>query len=243
MANNELSGPIVAMGLIDYFKSKKLQKTLRFLFLPETIGSITYVSQNIKYLKENVIGGYNLSCIGDERQHSCMLSKYQNSPSDEALIEAYKLLNIKDYKIYDFLKRGSDERQYNSPGVDLKISSIFRSKYGEFPEYHTSLDNFNLVTYNGCLGGFNVAKKSIEILLNRIFPKYKILCEPQMSKRGLYPTLSSKKQNNLNQSYMDFLQYADGTNSLEKIAVLIEKDLKYVKRIYKILLQNNLIKT
>ncbi len=241
MANNELSGPIVSMGLINYFKNKKLNKTLRFVFIPETIGSISYLSKNLKYLKENVIGGYNLSCIGDERQHSCMFSKYQNSPSDEAVIEAYKSLRIKNYKIYSFLKRGSDERQYNSPGIDLKISSIFRTKYGEYPEYHTSLDNFNLVTLKGCVGGFNVARKSIEILLERIYPKCKIMCEPQMGKRGLYPTLSTKNENKLTRSYMDFLQYADGTNSLEKISNLIKLDLKSVRKIYQILFKNFLI--
>jgi aminopeptidase-like protein len=241
MANNELSGPIVSMGLINYFKNKKLNKTLRFVFIPETIGSISYLSKNLKYLKENVIGGYNLSCIGDERQHSCMFSKYQNSPSDEAVIEAYKLLKIKNYKVYPFLKRGSDERQYNSPGIDLKISSIFRTKYAEYPEYHTSLDNFNLVTLKGCVGGFNVARKSIEILLERIYPKYKIMCEPQMGKRGLYPTLSSKNENKLTRSYMNFLQYADGTNSLEKISNLIKLDLKSVRKIYQILFKNFLI--
>ena len=241
MANNELSGPIVSMGLINYFKNKKLNKTLRFVFIPETIGSISYLSKNLKYLKENVIGGYNLSCIGDERQHSCMFSKYQNSPSDEAVIEAYKLLKIKNYKVYPFLKRGSDERQYNSPGIDLKISSIFRTKYGEYPEYHTSLDNFNLVTLKGCVGGFNVARKSIEILLERIYPKCKIMCEPQMGKRGLYPTLSTKNENKLTRSYMDFLQYADGTNSLEKISNLIKLDLKSVKKIISILNKNKLL--
>ncbi len=241
MANNELSGPIVSMGLVNYFKKRKLNKNLRFIFIPETIGSVSYLSKNIKYLKENVMGGYNLSCIGDERQHSCMFSKYQNSPSDEAVIEAYKLLKIKNYKIYSFLKRGSDERQYNSPGIDLKISSIFRTKYGEYPEYHTSLDNFNLVTVKGCTGGFNVVKKSIEILLERIYPKCKIMCEPQMGKRGLYPTLSTKNTNKLTQSYMDFLQYADGTNSLEKISSLIKLDLKSVRKIYNILFKNNLI--
>ena len=241
MANNELSGPIVSMGLINYFKNKKLNKTLRFVFIPETIGSISYLSKNLKYLKENVIGGYNLSCIGDERQHSCMFSKYQNSPSDEAVIEAYKLLKIKNYKVYPFLKRGSDERQYNSPGIDLKISSIFRTKYGEYPEYHTSLDNFNLVTLKGCVGGFNVARKSIEILLERIYPKCKIMCEPQMGKRGLYPTLSIKNENKLTRSYMNFLQYADGTNSLEKISNLIKLDLKSVRKIYQILFKNFLV--
>ena len=241
MANNELSGPIVSMGLINYFKNKKLNKTLRFVFIPETIGSISYLSKNLKYLKENVIGGYNLSCIGDERQHSCMFSKYQNSPSDEAVIEAYKLLKIKNYKVYPFLKRGSDERQYNSPGIDLKISSIFRTKYAEYPEYHTSLDNFNLVTLKGCVGGFNVARKSIEILLERIYPKCKIICEPQMDKRGLRPTLSTKNLNKLTRSYMDFLQYADGTNSLEKISNLIKLELNSVKKINSILFKKNLI--
>ncbi len=241
MANNELSGPIVSMGLINYFKNKKLNKTLRFVFIPETIGSISYLSKNLKYLKENVIGGYNLSCIGDERQHSCMFSKYQNSPSDEAVIEAYKLLKIKNYKVYPFLKRGSDERQYNSPGIDLKISSIFRTKYGEYPEYHTSLDNFNLVTLKGCVGGFNVARKSIEILLERIYPTFKIMCEPQMGKRGLYPTLSTKDRTKENKSYRNFLQYADGTNSLEKISNLIKLELNSVKKINSILFKNNLI--
>ena len=240
MANNELSGPIVSMGLINYFKNKKLNKTLRFVFIPETIGSISYLSKNIKYLKENVIGGYNLSCIGDERHHSCMFSKYQNSPSDEAVVEAYKLLRIKNYKIYSFLKRGSDERQYNSPGIDLKISSIFRTKYGEYPEYHTSLDNFNLVTIKGCQDGFNVAKKSIEILLKRTYPKCKIICEPQMGKRNLYPALSTKRKNPLTRSYMNFLQYSDGTNSLEKISKLIKLDLRLVKKIHNILDKNGL---
>ena len=241
MANNELSGPIVSMGLINNFKNKKLNKTLRFIFIPETIGSISYLSKNIRHLKKNVIGGYNLSCIGDERQHSCMFSKYQNSPSDEAVIEAYKLLKIKKYKIYSFLKRGSDERQYNSPGVDLKISSIFRTKYGEYSEYHTSLDNFDLVTLKGCVGGFNVARKSIEILLERIYPKYKIICEPQMGKRGLYPTLSLKNKKKFTKNYMNFLQHADGTNSLEKISSLIHIDLKSVKKINQILSKNFLV--
>ena len=241
MANDNISGLIVSMGLINYFENKRLDKTLRFVFIPETIGSISYLSKNLKYLKENVIGGYNISCIGDERQHSCMFSKYRNSPSEEAIIKAYKLLKIKKYKIYSFLERGSDERQYNSPGIDLKISSIFRSKYDEYPEYHTSLDNFNLVTLKGCNGGFKVVRKSIEILLERIYPECKVICEPQMGKRGLYPSLSTKNKKKLVRKYLDFLIYADGTNSLEKISSLIQIDLKSVKKIYKILSKNFLI--
>ena len=241
MANNELSGPIVSMGLIDYFSKQKLNKTLRFIFIPETIGSISYLSLNLSYLKQNIIGGYNLSCIGDEGQHSCMFSKYNNSPSDEAIIEAYRKNKINNYKIYSFLKRGSDERQYNSPGVDLRISSIFRTKYGEYPEYHTSLDDFNLVTLKGITGGFNVTKTAIKIILKNIYPKYKVLCEPHMDKRDLYPTLSTTNKIKLTGDYMNFLQYADGYNSLKKISNLIKLDLKSVKKINSTLKKNKLI--
>ena len=241
MANNELSGIMVSMGLINYFKKKKLSKTLRFIFIPETIGSITYLSKNLRHLKNNVIGGFNLSCIGDERNHSCMFSKYQNSPSDEAIIDAYKKLKIKNYKIYSFLERGSDERQYNSPGVDLPVSSIFRTKYGEYPEYHTSLDDFNLVTLKGLTEGFKVAKKSIEIILENFYPKNTILGEPHMSKRGLYSTLSTKNKRGWSKSYLDFLQYSDGTNSVKKISELINLDYKSVKKMSLNLLKYRLI--
>ena len=76
---------------------------MRFIFIPETIGSISYLSKNLDNLKKNVVGGYNLSCIGDERQHSCMLTKYGDSVSDKSLIEAYKKLKIK-FKLYSFLE-------------------------------------------------------------------------------------------------------------------------------------------
>jgi aminopeptidase-like protein len=220
------------MGLINYFKKiRKLNKSIRFIFIPETIGSIVFISKNYQNLKKNVIGGYNLTCIGDERNHSCMFSKYNNAPSDEALIEAYKKLNIKKYKIYSFLKRGSDERQYNSPGINLKITSIFRTKYNEYPEYHTSLDDFRVVTIKGITGGFNVAKESIKILLNKTIPENLHLCEPQMGKRGLYPTISIKK-NNSSKNYMNFLQYADGNNTLEKISKIIKLKLDTTKKIF-----------
>lgn len=195
----------------------------------------------LKKLKNKVIGGFNLSCIGDNRSHSCMFSKYKNSPSDEFILEAYKNLNIKNFKVYSFLKRGSDERQFNSPGVDLKITSIFRTKYGEFPEYHTSEDNFNLVTKKGISGGFEVAKEAIKILQKKIIPRYRILCEPQMGKRNLYPSMFIKGQKNYSRNYLNFLQYADGNNSIEKISNLIGLKFKETKKIYTKLKNRELI--
>ncbi len=241
MANNELSGPIVSMSLIKYFmKRKKLNKTLRFLFIPETIGSITYLSKNLESLKQKVIGGYNLSCIGDEKTHSCMFSKYGKSLSDQALVEAYNSLKIK-FKKYSFLERGSDERQYNSPGIDLPIASIFRSKYGTYSEYHTSLDDFKIVTLKGLKGGFIVSKKAIEKLCEYIIPKNLILCEPKMDKRGLYPKISSVETKDKVNNYMSFLQYSDGTNNLKNISKLINLSFNETKKIFKMLKSKKLI--
>ena len=240
MANNELSGPIVSMLLINYFRKIKNNLTLRFIFIPETIGSISYIHKNLSHLKRYVLGGYNLTCLGDERQYSAMLSKYKDSPSDKALLKAFKDLRLK-FKLYSFLKRGSDERQYNSPGVNLKITSVFRSKYGEYPEYHTSLDDFSLVTKKGINGSFRLLKQSIKNFQKNIYPISTYLCEPHMGKRNLYPTLSRDKTPARIKNKMDFLQYSDGKNSLDEISKKIKLKKQSVVKIYNILLKNKLI--
>jgi len=193
-------------------------------------------------LKKHVNGGFNLSCIGDERQHSCMLSKYKNTQSDLAIIEAYKTLKIK-YKIYPFTERGSDERQYNSPGVDLPIASIFRTKYNEFPEYHTSLDDFKLVTKKGIKGGYKVARKAVEILLKKIIPKATIICEPQLGKRKLYQSLSNKSnyKNRVSKKLLSFLQYSDGRNNMEQILKFMKVGYREGNIFYKLLKNKKLL--
>tara|TARA_B100000686_G_C16724049_1_gene936741 strand:- start:63 stop:1358 length:1296 start_codon:yes stop_codon:yes gene_type:complete len=245
MANNELSGLLVSTALAKYFSSKKNQKTLRFIFVPETIGSITYLSKNLNILKEKVIAGYNLSCIGDERKYSYLSSKYGNTISDKSVKKAFKNLKIK-YISHSFLQRGSDERQYNSPGIDLPIASIFRTKYGEYPEYHTSLDNFNVVTKKGLQGGYKVVKEAVDIIMKNTYPKSVFLCEPQMSKRGLYPYLSKfdKGKNKFtSKNYLNFLQYADGTNDLNDISKYIKFSFGKTYRIFKLMLKSKLIKS
>ena len=118
---------------------------------------------------------------------------------------------------------------------------IFRSKYGTFPEYHTSEDDFSLVTYNGLKGGFEVAKTVIELVLKQTIPKVNTLCEPQMSKRNLYPSLSSLNTMGSTKNFMNFLQYSDGNHNLMEISKLIECNLKTTKKIFKILKKHNLI--
>lgn len=240
MANNELSGPIVAMSLINFFKKKKLKKSIRFVFIPETIGSITYLSKNLNHLKKNIVAGYNLTCIGDEKNYGCMLTKYENTLADKCLLKAFKNLSIRP-KIYPFTENGSDERQYNSHGIDLPVASIFRSKYGTFKEYHTSLDNFKFVTLKGVNGGFKIAKEAIKLIQNTTIPKTLVLCEPQMGKRGLYPSLSKSTNRKYTKNIMNFLQYSNGKNDLEDISKKINCNFNETKNIYKVLRQKKII--
>ena len=243
LANDNLSGILVSLSLISHFKKiKNLKKSLRFVFLPETVGAIAYLSKNLDILKKNVIGGYNLTCLGNEAHHSYIPSKYKVSPSDRALISSYKSLKLKAKK-YSFLERGSDERQYNSPGVDLPVTTVFRSKFGKFKEYHTSLDNFDFLSYKALDGSFKVLKKSIETLVGNKYPKSKVLGEPFMSKRGMYPTISKKNNVYISGKLLDFLQYSDGKNDLSSISKLIKLNMSQTKNCYKILLKLNLIES
>jgi len=214
---------------------------MRFIFIPETIGSLAYISKNLQNLRKNVIGGFILTCIGDDRNYGCMLSRNQNSQSDKAILETYKKFKL-NYKVFSYLERGSDERQLNSPYVNLGITSIFRTKYGEYPEYHTSLDNFGkVVTKKGINGGFKIAKESLQILDKKIIPKSKVVCEPQFGKRGLYKKFSIEKKRNQTRDLINFMTYADGLNDLNDISKKLNINYNKSKYYLDILSKHNLI--
>ena len=133
------------------------------------------------------------------------------------------------YKKYSWLDRGSDERQYCAPGIDLPIASLMRTKYGEYPEYHTSLDDLiNVVTAKGLMGGFDLVRKVIEALEMNVIARPKMLCEPMMSKRHLYPSLSTKKFDSDVRLRMNIISYLDGKKSLLDVANLLGKPLELV---------------
>ena len=115
---------------------------------------------------------------------------------------------------------GSDERQYCAPGIDLPIASFCRTKYGSYKEYHTSLDDLqNVVSVSGLNGSFNVIKEVINYIEKSKFPIVNFYCEPQLSKKKLYPTLSIKNNFNNNlKLMMDLISYSDGTKSISQIA-------------------------
>jgi aminopeptidase-like protein len=217
MANNELSGPVVSTFIARWVASAPRRYTYRFVFLAETIGSIVYLSKNLESLKKNVIAVFNLSCIGDDRAYSYVASRYENTLADRVARAALASIDP-GYNRYSFLDRGSDERQYGAPGVDLPVVTLCRSKFGEYPEYHTSLDDPTVVTASGLAGGYALVRDCLELLeRNRRF-KVTCLCEPQLGKRGLYPTVSKGRADEALRRMMNTIAYADGTNDLIAIA-------------------------
>ena len=222
MANNEISGPTVVTYLAKWLSElKQLDYTYRIIFIPETIGSITYLSIHHNHLKENVFAGFNVSCIGDDRAYSYLPSRNGNTLSD--YIAKHVLKNTDpNYKSYTWFDRGSDERQYCAPGIDLPIASIMRTKYGQYPEYHTSLDDLvNVVTPEGLDGGYWALRKAIETIERSKKYRVTVICEPQMSKRGLYPTLSTKNSGEKVSLMMDLISLCDGNKSLLDIAEVL----------------------
>ena len=241
MANNELSGPAVAIHLAKWLSSlEKRHYTYRIIFIPETIGSITYLSRNLDILKKNVIAGFNISCVGDDRTFSYVASRYGNTLADKVAKNVLKYY-YPDYKVYSFLDRGSDERQYNAPGVDLPVCAICRSKYGEYPEYHTSKDDLQLISATGLQGAFEVYQECIVALENNFKYKINVLCEPQLGKRGLYPTMSQKGSYAAVKAMTDFIAYADGTNDLIDISNIIGVPVNELISIVDKLQKNQLI--
>lgn len=242
MANNECSGPALASELIRYVANMKNRRyTYRFVFVPETIGSITYLSDegHASYLKEHLDAGFVLSCVGDDNDYSIVRSKYGKTTADRALISILK--HVDHYTDYPFRERGSDERQYNSAGIDLPVVCFCRSKFGEFPEYHTSADNLQYVSKEGFQGSFDVMTALIrELEYNRHY-NMKVACEPQLGKRGLYPDISRKGSYDAIMTQRDVISYADGRNDLIDLSEIIKAPVDEIIEVIDRLVEADLI--
>ena len=221
MGNNELSGPIVQTLLYNWLLERKdrLKYSYRFLYLPETIGSITYLSLFGENLKKNVVAGYVINCIGDRGKFTYKKSRQGNSLADKAALNILNNLN-EDFNLYEWFPAGSDERQYCSLGFNLPIGSLMRSMYGTYKEYHTSLDNLDFIPLEELYKSFEIYKKIImNIEINEKLEAVHKNCEPKLDKRGLYPTLGSQKETTDSVKKRMYLwAFSDGYNDLIDIA-------------------------
>jgi aminopeptidase-like protein len=227
LANNELSGPAVAVALAQYLSSRENYYSYRFLFAPETIGSLYFLSRNLPYLKKNCIAGYVLTCLGDNDNWSYLPSRTGMTVADKV---AKRVLNNKSisYKEYSFMDRGSDERQYCSPRIDLPFCSVMRSKYGTYLEYHNSYDDLTKISKIGLNNSLNFFKElTKEFEKNRI-PFSRFYGEPMFSKRGIRSATGGGILTKIESHISNFIAYSDGSNDLtelQKILQISKKDL------------------
>jgi aminopeptidase-like protein len=242
LANNELSGPVVCLQLAKWLSEMPERRySYRFLFIPETIGSIAYISRHLEHLQKYVIAGFTITCIGDERAYSYLPSRAGDTLSDRVAQHVLKH-RAPDFIRYSFLDRGSDERQYCAPGVDLPIASLMRSKYGVYPEYHTSMDDLTLVTPKGLQGGYEVLRDCVTAIEIERRYQVTVLCEPQMGKRGLYSPLMTRGVERTVQMRMDILTYCDGKHSLLDIANLLGAPIAEIFTFAKELVTHDLLR-
>ncbi|MFM7814170.1 MAG: DUF4910 domain-containing protein [Flavobacteriales bacterium] len=230
MANNELSGPLAAAFIYKALEAMPHRKyTYRFLFAPETIGVIAFLHQHGERLISDLRAGYVLTCCGDAGAFTYKRSKHRHSLADRAAEHILTREKI-DHRILEFSVGGSDERQYCSPGFNLPVGSLMRTPYQQYKEYHTSLDDKSFISFHALAETVKVYTQVVELLeLNERYVNRVAQCEPQLGKRGLYPSsvdpLFNREETH---RLLHFLSFADGEHDLIDIANLRnESALRY----------------
>ena len=218
LANDNLSGIAVLVYLAKYLRTIKHRYSYRLLFAPGTIGSIVWLACNENRI-DRIKHGLVISCVGDSAGATYKCSREQEAEINQVVTCALENCDMK-YSIEEFSPYGYDERQYCSPGININVGLLERSKYGSFPEYHTSADNLDFISSLNLSESYELVKSILEILdknknYKNLYPK----CEPQLGKRGLYSAIggdSDKAEKQL--ALLWVLNQSDGTKSLLDIA-------------------------
>lgn len=220
MANNELSGPLALVGI--YERLAKIQNrkyTYRFVLAPETVGVIAFLAKRGAHLKQQLSAGYVLTCCGDAGVFHYKKSKIGNSIADR--VAEHVLLHRGDeHVILPFAVGGSDERQYCSPGFNLPVGSLMRTPYQRYSFYHTSKDDKHFISFEALE---KTIDRYVDIAMafekNEFFYNEVQHCEPNMGKRGLYPSAAAPDiQRAAVHRMMHLLSFADGEHDLLTIA-------------------------
>lgn len=242
LANDNFSGIIINALIADYLKKrKKLNYSYRIIFIPETIGSINYINKRFNYLKKNTLAGYVLSCLGHGKKIN-VITKYDHYFSFKIVKRLFEKAKY-SFQVKKWKERGSDERQFSSPNVNLPFTLVTKDKFMEYKNYHTSLDNLDYIKNNDLIHSFNFFKKLILFIEKQEIFISKFKCEPFLSKYNLYSKISSSYSKNLNQeNFINIIDYCDGYNTLEEISVKLNINKNKLNILVKELVKKKIIK-
>lgn len=218
LCNDNLSGIALSVFLAKHLMEAKPYYSYRFLFIPGTIGSITWLALNEGKLA-NIKMGLVATLVGDASNFVYKKTRSGDTTLDAAVIQVLKQTGS-DYNVREFIPYGYDERQYSSPGINLEVGCLTRTPFGEFPEYHTSADNLEFVQSEKLAESLSVYQSVLDILeTNKRYRNLSPKCEPQLGRRGLYDLTGGTNEKKLNQmAILWVLNYSDESHSLLEIA-------------------------
>lgn len=247
LANNELSGPVVTGHLARALSARRSRPrlTYRFLFIPETIGSIAYLARFGDRLMRHLVAGFVVTCVGDPGRFTYKRSRRGNALCDRAAEHVLRHSGH-DYEVTDFFPSGSDERQYCSPGFNLPVGSLMRSPYGTYPEYHTSLDDLSFVTPRALAESLGLYEAIVDALEgDETLIVTNPYCEPQLGRRGLYPTTggASLGMRSRLDRMMQLLNFCDGTVDLLSVAERVGAPLHELTSVAELLREHDLLRS
>jgi aminopeptidase-like protein len=219
LANDNLSGIAVATYLARALVEHPTRYTYRFLFIPGTIGSITWLAMH-EADAMRIRHGLVVSCVGDAGHPTYKKSRRGDAPIDRAVQHVLKHSG-RPFAVEDFIPYGYDERQYCSPGFNLAVGCFMRTPNGRYPEYHTSADNLDLVRPESLEDSLSLLYAVSRVLEHdRTYQSLNPKCEPQLGKRGLYGSVGGAQgQGTVDQmALLWVLNLADGRHSLLDVA-------------------------
>ena len=241
LCNDNLSGVAVATFLAKYLTGAPRLYSYRFLFIPGTIGSITWLARNqgrVNLVKHGLV----LTCLGDRGNITYKRSRHGNAAIDRAVEHVLKHSG-RGYEIEEFSPIGYDERQYCSPGFNLPVGCLMRTPHGRFPQYHTSADNLEFITAGSLADSLLTCLAVFQVLENdRSYVNLKPFCEPQLGKRGLYSTIGGSKVKELELAILWVLSFSDGQSSLLEIAEKSHLELATLAQAARLLSEHGLLK-
>ena len=242
LCNDNLSGIALTTFLAKHLSKLSMHYSYRFIFVPATIGAITWLSVNENRLSD-IKHGLVAACVGDRGKFNYKKSRQGNAEIDRAVLNALRYSGF-EFNVKDFFPFGYDERQFCSPGINLPVGCLMRTPHGEFPEYHTSADNLKFVSAKCLEESLNIFFSVINVLENnKTYLNLNPKCELQLGKRGLYDAIGGTggiQQKQLTMLWV--LNLSDGKHSLLDISEKSNLDISLIKKIVDILLKHNLLK-